>query len=75
VNIYTRTMLKQKYSLEFSKKEEVLNHACQTYQLFRSNKVGAVISQSVRIASLGRKNDVFPNPAFRRNVPNFKLAN
>lgn len=34
----------QKYSMEFGKKEKVLNYACQTYQLSRPNKVGAVMA-------------------------------
>ncbi len=34
----------QKYSLEYGRKEKVLNYACQTYQLSRPNKVGAVMS-------------------------------
>ncbi len=34
----------KKYSKEFGKKEKVLNYACQTYQLSRPNKVGAVMS-------------------------------
>jgi len=33
----------KKHSLEFGKKEKVLNYACQTYQLSRPNKVGAVM--------------------------------
>lgn len=33
-----------KYSLEFGKKEKVLNYTCQTYQLSRPNKVGAVMA-------------------------------
>lgn len=33
-----------KYSLDFGKKERVLNYACQTYQLSRPNKVGAVMA-------------------------------
>ncbi len=33
-----------KYSLEFGKKEKVLNYACQTYQLSRPNKVGSVMA-------------------------------
>lgn len=33
----------KKYSKEFGKKEKVLNYACQTYQLSRPNKVGAVM--------------------------------
>ena len=33
-----------KYSMEFGKKEKVLNYACQTYQLSRPNKVGAVMA-------------------------------
>lgn len=33
-----------KYSKEFGKKEKVLNYACQTYQLSRPNKVGAVMA-------------------------------
>jgi hypothetical protein len=37
-------MTHQKYSLEFGKKEKVLNYACQTYQLSRPNKVGAVMA-------------------------------
>ncbi|MDO5760377.1 MAG: MjaI family restriction endonuclease [Bacteroidota bacterium] len=32
------------YSINFGKKERVLNYACQTYQLSRPNKVGAVMS-------------------------------
>lgn len=34
----------KKYSMEFGKKEKVLNYACQTYQLSRPNKVGAVMA-------------------------------
>ncbi len=34
----------KKYSLEFGKKEKVLNYACQTYQLSRPNKVGGVMA-------------------------------
>ena len=34
----------KRYSLEFGKKEEVLNYATQTYQLSRPNKVGAVMA-------------------------------
>jgi hypothetical protein len=37
-------MLIQKHSLNFGKKEKVLNYACQTYQLSRPNKVGAVMA-------------------------------
>lgn len=33
-----------KYSINFGKKERVLNYACQTYQLSRPNKVGAVMA-------------------------------
>lgn len=33
-----------KFSKEFGKKEKVLNYACQTYQLSRPNKVGAVMA-------------------------------
>src|SRR6266545_1086914 len=32
------------YSRTYGKKEKVLNYACQTYQLSRPNKVGAVMS-------------------------------
>lgn len=32
------------YSHSYGKKEKVLNYACQTYQLSRPNKVGAVMS-------------------------------
>lgn len=32
------------HSLNFGKKERVLNYACQTYQLSRPNKVGAVMA-------------------------------
>lgn len=35
---------KQRYSMEFGKKEKVLNYANQTYQLSRPNKVGAVMA-------------------------------
>jgi len=34
----------KKYSMEFGKKEKVLNYACQTYQLSRPNKVGMVMA-------------------------------
>jgi hypothetical protein len=34
----------KRYSKEFGKKEKVLNYACQTYQLTRPNKVGAVMA-------------------------------
>lgn len=34
----------KRYSMEFGKKEKVLNYACQTYQLSRPNKVGAVMA-------------------------------
>lgn len=34
----------QRQSMEFGKKEKVLNYACQTYQLSRPNKVGAVMT-------------------------------
>ena len=37
-------MTTQKHSLDFGKKEKVLNYACQTYQLSRPNKVGAVMA-------------------------------
>jgi hypothetical protein len=37
-------MHKQKHSQDFGKKEKVLNYACQTYQLSRLNKVGAVMA-------------------------------
>jgi hypothetical protein len=33
-----------KLSADFGKKEKVLNYACQTYQLSRPNKVGAVMA-------------------------------
>jgi len=34
----------KKYSYEFGKKEKVLNYACQTYQLTRPKRVGAVMA-------------------------------
>jgi hypothetical protein len=34
----------KRYSMDFGKKEKVLNYACQTYQLSRPNKVGAVMA-------------------------------
>ncbi|MDD3405570.1 MAG: MjaI family restriction endonuclease [Paludibacteraceae bacterium] len=34
----------KRYSMEFGKKEKVLNYAFQTYQLSRPNKVGAVMA-------------------------------
>jgi len=37
-------MLSKRYSKEFGKKEKVLNYTCQTYQLTRPNKVGAVMA-------------------------------
>ena len=37
-------MKQQRHSLDFGKKEKVLNYACQTYQLSRPNKVGSVMA-------------------------------
>ena len=37
-------MLRNKHSIDFGKKEKILNYACQTYQLSRPNKVGAVMA-------------------------------
>ena len=37
-------MIDRKYSMEFGKKEKVLNYACQAYQLSRPAKVGAVMA-------------------------------
>lgn len=37
-------MANKKISKDFGKKEKVLNYACQTYQVSRPNKVGAVMS-------------------------------
>jgi len=37
-------MKQLKYAQDFGKKEKVLNYACQTYQLSRPNKVGAVMA-------------------------------
>jgi hypothetical protein len=37
-------MRQEKYSLDFGKKEKVLNYATQTYQLSRPNKVGVVMA-------------------------------
>ena len=34
----------EKYSMDFGKKEHVINYACQLYQLSRPNKVGAVMA-------------------------------
>lgn len=34
----------KRYSMDFGKKEKVLNYACQTYQLSRPNKVGTVMA-------------------------------
>lgn len=39
-----KKVISKKYSLEFGKKEKVLNYATQTYQLSRPNKVGAVMA-------------------------------
>jgi hypothetical protein len=36
-------MIQTKCSLDFGKKERVLNYACQTYQLSRPSKVGSVM--------------------------------
>jgi len=36
--------IRTRFSKEFGKKEKVLNYACQTYQLSRPNKVGAVMA-------------------------------
>ena len=36
-----------KYSMEFGKKEKVLNYTCQTYQLSRPNTVGTVIVANI----------------------------
>jgi len=34
----------KRYSIDFGKKEKVLNYTCQTYQLSRPNKVGTVMA-------------------------------
>ena len=34
----------KRYSKDFGSKEKVLNYSCQTYQLSRPNKVGAVMA-------------------------------
>jgi hypothetical protein len=44
--------MKEKHSLNFGKKEKVLNYATQTYQLSRPNKVGAYV---------GAKTSFLPN--------------
>lgn len=36
--------INKRFSKDFGKKEKVLNYACQTYQLSRPNKVGAVMA-------------------------------
>jgi hypothetical protein len=36
--------MKNKHSIDFGKKEKILNYACQTYQLSRPSKVGAVMA-------------------------------
>lgn len=38
----------ERYSKEFGKKEKGLNYTCQTYQLSRPNKVGAVMELTRR---------------------------
>jgi hypothetical protein len=47
-------MKQYKHSINFGKKEKVLNYACRTCQLSLPNKVGVVFLLSVRIASLGK---------------------
>jgi hypothetical protein len=42
--VQSTNMKQQKHSLDFGKKEKVLNYATQTYQLSRPNKVGAVMA-------------------------------
>lgn len=39
-----KNKVSNKFSKDFGKKEKVLNYACQTYQLSRPNKVGAVMA-------------------------------
>jgi len=39
-----KNKISKKFSADFGKKEKVLNYACQTYQLSRPNKVGAVMA-------------------------------
>lgn len=36
--------MSKRYSMDFGKKEKVLNYTCQTYQLSRPGKVGAVMA-------------------------------
>lgn len=38
------TKTSKRFSMDFGKKEKVLNYTCQTYQLSRPNKVGAVMA-------------------------------
>lgn len=39
-----KNKISKKFSVDFGKKEKVLNYTCQTYQLSRPNKVGAVMA-------------------------------
>lgn len=39
-----KNKISKKFSTDFGKKEKVLNYTCQTYQLSRPNKVGAVMA-------------------------------
>lgn len=60
-----------RYSMNFGKKERVLNYACQTYQLSRPNKVGAVMAliRDCQPSSFDECNMVFRKCSYRRKNP------
>lgn len=57
-----------RYSMNFGKKERVLNYTCQTYQLSRPNKVGAVMAliRDCQPSSFDEWHMVFRKCSYRR---------
>lgn len=65
-----------KFSLDFGKKEKVLNYACQTYQLSRPNKVGAVMAliRECQPASIEQWESWYFENAITAGKQNFKIT-
>lgn len=67
----------KKYSIEFGKKEKVLNYATQTYQLSRPNKVGAVMAliRECQPNTLDEWKKWYFENAYTAGKNNFKITN
>lgn len=67
----------QKYSMDFGKKEKVLNYACQTYQLSRPKKVGTVMAliRECQPATLQKWEEWYFQNACATDKDNTKITN